>query len=308
MPTTKAHKTRHHSNLRPKHRQNKKYLEAYWPYLPLMVIWFFIVALLQPWHSELVGGKVLPYATNMSAAALLDSTNDAREDNGQKELKLDKQLTNAAQNKAQDMVAKNYWSHNTPSGEAPWVFIADSGYEYERAGENLAYGFLTSDQVIAGWMNSATHRANILDASFKEVGFGFADNANFDNNGPSTVVVAMYGSPLDSALTSVEKTSQTVLNSSQNNVNSTIASAAPKSTYISKIQLATKGLAPWANYATAVLTGAALMYLIVKHGISLKRLVHRGERFIVQHPILDATILSIGILGIVISQKIGVIL
>src|SRR5690606_1752560 len=77
----------------------------------------------------------------------------------------------------------------------PWVFINNAGYNYLRAGENLAYGFATSGDTISGWMNSPTHRNNMLDTAFVEVGFGFANSENFNDSGPETVVVAMYAKP-----------------------------------------------------------------------------------------------------------------
>jgi uncharacterized protein YkwD len=307
MPTTKAHKTRHHSNLRPKHRHTKKYLDTYWPYIPLMIISMLILAVVQPWHMGVFGGKVLPYATNMSASALLQSTNEQRLQSGQSKLKLNKELTHAAQAKAQDMASKNYWSHLTPGGDAPWVFISDSGYEYQKAGENLAYGFLTSQQVIAGWMNSPSHRANILDTSYKDVGFGFADSADFDHNGPSTIVVALYGAPLG-VTSDAEQLAPTTASSNSSYNSQSPAGSLPNQQEVSKIQMLTNGKLPWANYLGVGLASAALMYLLIKHGVRLKRWIHEGEKFVLTHPAIDATVFTLGLLGVLIIQKIGVIL
>lgn len=175
------------------HQQHKhSYLKTYWPYLPALLLmgWW----LLAPVTMKLQA-NVLAYATNMSAGGLLQATNTQRQQNGATTLSLNSQLTQAAQAKANDMATRNYWSHNTPEGTQPWVFVQNAGYQYLKAGENLAYGFDSSDEAIVGWMNSPTHKANLLDTAFKEVGFGIANNADYQSNGNQTIVVAMYGNP-----------------------------------------------------------------------------------------------------------------
>lgn len=140
--------------------------------------------------------SVLGYATDINATGLLANTNQQRGANGVGVLTLNGALSQAAQNKAADMAANDYWSHNSPSGATPWSFIAASGYSYVTAGENLAYGFTTSSETITGWMNSPSHRANILNASYKEVGFGIVNTPNFQGSGAQTIVVAMYAQPI----------------------------------------------------------------------------------------------------------------
>src|SRR5688572_11912371 len=111
----------------------------YWPYIPvlLLVMATFLVSLAQPAQRR----GVLAYATDMSASGLLVATNGQRASNGAGNLQINSSLSNAAQAKANDMVAKNYWSHYGPDGTEPWTFITNAGYSYIRAGENLAYGF-----------------------------------------------------------------------------------------------------------------------------------------------------------------------
>lgn len=138
---------------------------------------------------------VLAYATNVSISGLLSATNTQRSNNGAGSLTINSKLNSAAQAKAQDMVNRNYWSHQTPDGQQPWVFITGAGYQYLSAGENLAYGFMTSSATVTGWMNSPSHRSNLLSSSFTEVGFGIANSPNFVGNGEQTVVVAMYAKP-----------------------------------------------------------------------------------------------------------------
>lgn len=137
--------------------------------------------------------EVLAYATNVNIGDLLAATNQARAANGLGPLNLNAKLNNGAQAKAQDMITKNYWSHNAPDGTQPWKFFTSYGYQYQKAGENLAYGFDGSAQAVDGWMNSAGHRANILGA-YKDIGFGIASGAGYQG-GENTVIVAFYAVP-----------------------------------------------------------------------------------------------------------------
>lgn len=145
-------------------------------------------------YSDTGAVKVLGYATNVTQSDLLSLTNQQRAGDNLSSFTLSSKLSNAAQAKANHMIANNYWSHIAPDGTTPWYFIDATGYSYQRAGENLAYGFTTSSGVINGWMNSPAHAANILDSRFSEVGFGIANGSNFQGD-KNTVVVAMYALP-----------------------------------------------------------------------------------------------------------------
>lgn len=154
--------------------------------------------LFNSWLSGL-NRNVLGYATEMSSSSLLTGTNTQRSANGLGALALSSLLNQAAQAKAQDMMVNNYWAHDSPTGVTPWYWISSVGYAYTTAGENLAYGFTTSSATITGWMNSPGHRANILNTSFTQVGFGIVNAPNFNGTGPQTIVVAMYAKPVVSA-------------------------------------------------------------------------------------------------------------
>lgn len=135
--------------------------------------------------------SVLAYATSMSRSDLLYAANQSRANNGLPPLTLNSALNSSAQMKAQHMVDNNYWAHVAPDGTQPWYFFGLAGYNYSAAGENLAYGFATSADTNTGWMNSPTHRANIL-GNYKDVGFGYVNGASFQGS-QNTVVVAHYG-------------------------------------------------------------------------------------------------------------------
>src|SRR3989344_2791370 len=76
-------------------------------------------------------GDVLGYATDVSVQKLLELTNKEREKVNLQPLQYNENLAEAANSKAENMFSKNYWSHYGPSGETPWEFILNSGYQYE---------------------------------------------------------------------------------------------------------------------------------------------------------------------------------
>ena len=137
------------------HKRGSHYAKSYWPYLPIaLIVGLGIVA--QSFFARPSSPQVLSYATNISVGGLLQGTNDQRVANGLSTLVQNGTLSQAAQAKAQDMATNDYWAHTSPSGLTPWYFISQAGYSYSTAGENLAYGFMTSAETITGWMNSAT--------------------------------------------------------------------------------------------------------------------------------------------------------
>lgn len=148
------------------------------------------------WFRAPVNGSVLSYTTNTTISGLLAATNQERTSRGIAALSLNSQLNNAAAAKAQDMVDRDYWAHETPDGDPPWVFVDAAGYAYKAVGENLAYGFPDSASTVTGWMNSPGHRDNMLNTIYSHVGFGMANSENYQDNGNQTVVVAFYAAPL----------------------------------------------------------------------------------------------------------------
>lgn len=149
----------------------------------------FVFSLLNPIQSKFPA--VLGVASDISPAELLTITNEYRKENNLPPLRLDSDLSQAATFKASDMFAKNYWAHIAPDGVTPWSFILNSGYEYLYAGENLARGYSTAPDVVKAWMESPTHRANMLSKDYSDVGFAIATG---NLTGSDTVlVVEMFG-------------------------------------------------------------------------------------------------------------------
>jgi len=138
--------------------------------------------------SPLVGAS---YATNINVNDLHSLANQQRASVGLAGLSYNSQLSNAAYGKANHMIANNYWAHIAPDGTAPWYFIQASGYSYTTAGENLAKDFSTSSGVVAGWMASPTHRANVVNTAYTDVGYAVVNGVL--SGSETTLVVAMYG-------------------------------------------------------------------------------------------------------------------
>jgi len=135
--------------------------------------------------------RVLGYATNVTINDLYSLSNQERTNNGLAPLSLNTTLDNAALAKANDMMTDDYWAHIAPDGTTPWFFITNAGYSYSVAGENLAKGFNTSSGVVAGWMASQTHRDNVLNSSYQDVGYAVVNGTL--SGSETTLVVAMYG-------------------------------------------------------------------------------------------------------------------
>ncbi|MEK7518222.1 MAG: CAP domain-containing protein [Patescibacteria group bacterium] len=153
--------------------------------LSLVIIFLFLSSFFIQGFKE-VFPSVLGIANNINVDYLLVLTNKERTNNGVSSLTINASLSQAAARKAEDMFAKDYWAHNSPDGKTPWVFIKDAGYNYVYAGENLARGFSTSEDVVAAWLASPTHKANMLSSNYKDVGFAVVTGKL---NGEDTVLV-----------------------------------------------------------------------------------------------------------------------
>ncbi len=123
---------------------------------------------------------------------LFELTNTERVVNHLKPLKYNAQLHQAAKQKAADMLAHDYFEHISPQGKTPWQFIDISGYNYVKAGENLAIDFESVDGPVPAWMASPGHRANILKDDYKEM--AIAEATGEYQGRETTVVVQMFGS------------------------------------------------------------------------------------------------------------------
>jgi len=131
------------------------------------------------------------FFADITKSTLTSYVNQGREAFGLQSLTENKELDEAAELKARDMLQKGYFSHQSPEGLTPWFWFKVAGYNYKYAGENLAIGFIDSKEVYDAWYNSISHRENMLNPNYKEIGTailnGFGENKTI-------IVVQLFGS------------------------------------------------------------------------------------------------------------------
>lgn len=140
---------------------------------------------------------VLGFASSITPADVVNDTNKERAKLGLEPLTLSPVLSQAALSKGQDMFTEQYWAHTSPQGKEPWAFMRAAGYNYQVAGENLARDFDDTTDMVAAWMASPTHRANIVNSRYTEIGIAVIDG-NLQGT-DTTLVVQMFGKPRVSA-------------------------------------------------------------------------------------------------------------
>ncbi|MBI4084983.1 MAG: CAP domain-containing protein [Candidatus Liptonbacteria bacterium] len=124
---------------------------------------------------------------------VVDETNTNRGIYSLIPLKPNALLERAALEKVRDMAQKGYFAHTSPDGVTPWYWLEKAGYDFSYAGENLAVNFIDSSDVVNAWMNSPSHKENILNGHFTEIGVATAmgtykgHDANF--------IVQFFGAP-----------------------------------------------------------------------------------------------------------------
>lgn len=123
-------------------------------------------------------------ASEISPENIVRAINQERAAYGLAPLNIDQKLNKAAYEKSTDMLARNYFEHYA-FGLTPWMFIINSGYEYSVAGENLAKGFSSSEEIVKAWMNSPAHRDNILNPDYQDIGVGVVQGVYSENGQPT---------------------------------------------------------------------------------------------------------------------------
>jgi hypothetical protein len=138
--------------------------------------------------------QTLGLSTDLTESQLLSLVNLERQKINLQPLAVNPLLTKAAIKKAEAMVAANIWSHNLPES-TPWTFVDGQGYRYQLAGENLAKDFLSSQAVITAWLNSPSHKANMLAVDYSETGIAILE-ADFQGKKQTTLIVQLLAKPL----------------------------------------------------------------------------------------------------------------
>lgn len=159
-------------------------ITALFVYLQVLAVFGLGLFLIRGTTAQILG------AVSFEKGQIIELTNSRRAENGLSALVENSQLDQAAQAKASDMFAHDYWAHYSPQGKTPWQFINAAGYKYTFAGENLARDFSDPGSVVDAWMNSPSHRSNLLDKNFREIGVAVEKGELGGREG--TLVVQMF--------------------------------------------------------------------------------------------------------------------
>ncbi len=158
----------------------------------LCVLAFEVFAYLLPVFVQ-VGTVSTQYMAAVLPGVLATLTNEERQAEEVPDLVVNPLLSRAAQLKAEDMATREYFAHTSPEGKSPWYWIDAVGYQYNYAGENLAVNFTDSQDVTDAWMNSPTHKANIIKRVYREMGTGVA--VGMYKGRKTTFVAQVYATP-----------------------------------------------------------------------------------------------------------------
>ena len=116
-----------------------------------------------------------PAPSDPQVATFVGLVNEHRVSIGLSPLAWDGRVAAVAQAHSQDMVDRSFFSHTNPDGLSPFDRLAAAGISYTWAGENIAYGYPTASSVLAAWLNSPGHRANIENPNFTHHGVGLVN-------------------------------------------------------------------------------------------------------------------------------------
>jgi len=145
----------------------------------------------------------LALASEIRVGNVIQLVNESRTKQGISVLEENKILDQIAQDKLNDMIKNDYFAHTSPQGVNPWEWFSKNKYDYKYAGENLAIGFSEVEDQHKAWMESETHRKNILNDKFQEI--GVAVGAGEIHGQLSIIVVQEFGTLANAPLKSSKK-------------------------------------------------------------------------------------------------------
>jgi hypothetical protein len=129
--------------------------------------------------------------STITQARIAELVNQVRSEQGLGQVRISPRLQKAAELKLADMIENTYFAHSSPTGVVPWTWFKEAGYLYTFAGENLAMNFTQAEEAHQAWLDSPTHRANILNKNYKEI--GIAVGVGEIDGEPATLVVQLFG-------------------------------------------------------------------------------------------------------------------
>ena len=180
--------------------------------IKLIVFVFITVLPISAW--------VTPDVASDQARQVIELTNTIRKNLNLSPLKENRQLSQAAYDKAQDMLVGQYFAHISPNQRGLKYWLDKNSYSYAEAGENLAMGFSTAADVVNAWSKSKTHYANIIDPSYQEIGVGVVIGSYHKYE--TTFISQMFGTP------QIKLPNPTTQNQTASSASSTLAKISPK--------------------------------------------------------------------------------
>lgn len=261
-----------------------------------LVIYVLLFILLQVSFSIIGYTKpgILGISSNIDQKRLIELTNKEREKQGLPPVLENEALNKAAALKARSMFSENYWAHFAPSGRTPWDFILGSGYKFTYAGENLAKNFYQSDDVVAAWMASQTHRDNLLNLRYEDIGIAVVDGVL--NGERTTLIVQMFG-------TTQGITSRPVVNFGGQQIAVSKEEYNQKPQLVASIQTPSVGkslIDPHQFSKTAAISLISLMAILLI--VDMLVLYRRGVFRLSSHHLAHMSILSITLMSILTSH------
>lgn len=166
------------------------------------LVFLLIISNLVGIYSSRKNQKIQGVQTDLSPSQVISLTNLERTKAGVRPLQPNELLSLAAQKKADSMIETGVFEHYYESqGELinPWQFILDSGYEYYHAGENLGRGFSEADTLVEAWIDSPTHKENLLNPDYTEIGVAVVQGPYLEKE-ETTLVVQLFATPVSAVL------------------------------------------------------------------------------------------------------------
>ncbi|MCA9369250.1 hypothetical protein KC721_03045 [Candidatus Woesebacteria bacterium] len=219
MSVKKSLKHLFHPRRSNNHRSKLLHPEYLFGLLGTTIAFFIVTYAISFSDTEL--GHILGYASDITTDKVIQYTNQERAKSGLQQVSYNPVLSDAARRKAADMFSAQYWAHTSPSGKEPWDFMREVRYTYKVAGENLARDFLDTPSMVAAWMNSPTHRANIMNPRYSEIGVAVVNGTLLGTE--TTLVVQMFGDPVIATAEVPEPTTSPVAVAQNQNPSAEIA-------------------------------------------------------------------------------------
>ncbi|MFA6361693.1 MAG: CAP domain-containing protein [Candidatus Shapirobacteria bacterium] len=235
------------------------------PYFLFLLVGFYLFNQSVIKFVSLAKPGILGYSSEITAQKVLDQTNIERQKNGLEPLQYNSVLSESATQKAQDMFANNYWAHTSPTGTPPWNFFKNVNYKYSVAGENLARDFYDTDSLIKAWMNSPTHRDNLLNNKYQEIGIGVVNGIL--GGVKTTLVVQHFATPLNTIATKTNLTPITPIPQSISETNNAQILSESQTKYLSPLLLS--------KIIGLIIFSLIIVVLFIDGFITFKKNIHR---------------------------------